>query len=201
MEPVEEYNASNLFQQISSITDFYGYGSSTPAAEAYEAVMKEIMRMTSSTRQMDERELLKKLYPLEYAKLNSGLEAKHELNRNLLIELLLMNGTQMVRPLPSLKDAPAEAILRFTDFDYINVTDQVLEISMKTFKNKGKKEIMFGPSLENKLLFVESTKQYRGLAIPFMWGKLTKDTTNYVYASPQIFDDNSSRWTIKLNAV
>lgn len=197
MEPVEEYNASNLFQQVSSITDCYGYGSSTGAAEAYEALMKEIMKMTVTTTKMDEKILLKMLYPVEYALLNNGLEASDILHRNLLLELLRMDGSQMVRPLPAIRNTPPEAVLRFIDFEYINVTDQILEISMSTLKKKDKKQITFGPNSENKLLFVESNKDYAGMAIPFVWERVTSEG-DYIFESPKIWDMNTTRWTIKI---
>lgn len=206
MEPLDE-----IIQQLNGMK-LYGTSSiaTTAAADAYVSVMKEINKIAQESTVFNKTrgkffmtagDALKALYPYEYQ--NTNLNSREEYN--LLIELITMSDKRVIRPLPKISNVPKEAILRFSDFSKISTKINTLEITMEELLNKKKKVLDFDEEYETtgidtykSVLFVESTEEYKGYAIPFTYIKTVKEVS--IFQSPYIFKDNTEQWQIQLKA-
>ena len=146
-------------------------------------------------------DLLQKLYPMCDAK-PSADGTQHDVY-NLLTTLLKTGET-----LPSVKNVPEKSLLQFSDFTEIDHTARTLTMPLILFNKKKLKFISYDRSNTNmkedtRVLFVESTEQHKGSAIPFMLSSILESTSNTNeyeerYQSPKMFNNNTAWWTIKL---
>jgi hypothetical protein len=204
MEPLDE-----IIEQLNGMK-LYGSSSiaSSAAADAYVSLMKEINKIAqestvfNKTRgkfYMTAGHALETLYPHDYQK--ASLNDSRE-EYNLLIELITMSDKRVIRPLPKISNVPKEAILRFSDFSKISTKTNTMEITMEDLLDKKKKVLDFDAADDNSIhtyksvLFVESTEEYKGYAIPFLYIKTHEEVS--IFQSPYIFKDNIERWEIRL---
>jgi hypothetical protein len=215
MEPTE----INYSTVLADLDGYKLWGSSTPAAEAYASVMKEIAKMTATERstafgkrgthmQMTAGDILERLYAYEYRAMvypdNAVASSKWEYDY--LVQLLSMSDVLTIRPVPKTGSIPQEAVLRFKDFDEISTDANVLEISMDSFADKGKKVLGFdisdtiGVGTYQNVLFVESMKEYPERSIPFLYTKTIKgyNSETSIFESPKVFNDSRETWQIYL---
>lgn len=146
-------------------------------------------------------DLLQKLYPMCDAKPSADGTQKDVYN---LLTTLLKTG----ETLPSVKNVPEKSLLQFSDFTEIDHTARTLTMPLILFNKKKLKFISFDRSNTNmkedtRVLFVESTEQHKGSAIPFMLSSILESTSNTNeyeerYQSPKMFNNNTAWWTIKL---
>lgn len=209
MEPLDE-----IIQQLNGMK-LYGSSSiaSSAAADAYVSVMKEINRIAqestvfNKTRGkffMTAKDALSVLYPYEYEHQKTSFPDESD-EYTLLIELITMSDKRVIRPLPKISNVPKEAILRFSDFSKISTKSNTLEITMEELLDRKKKVLDFDEQYETtgldtykSVLFVESTEEYKGYAIPFTYIKTVKEVS--IFQSPYIFKDNTEQWQIQLKA-
>ena len=143
-------------------------------------------------------DLLQKLYPMCDAKLSADGTQNDVYN---LLTTLLKTG----ETLPSVKNVPKNSLLQFSDFTEIDHTARTLTMPMILFNKKKLKFISFDRSDEGikdytRVLFVESTEQYRGNAIPFMLVDAPAGDCSYQerFQSPRMFNNNTTSWTFKI---
>jgi hypothetical protein len=146
-------------------------------------------------------DLLQKLYPMCDAKPSADGTQKDVYN---LLTTLLKTG----ETLPSVKNVPEKSLLQFSDFTEIDHTARTLTMPLVLFNKKKLKFISYDRSNFNmkedtRVLFVESTEQHKGSAIPFMLSSILESTSNTNeyeerYQSPKMFNNNTAWWTIKL---
>ena len=146
-------------------------------------------------------DLLQKLYPMCDAK--PSADGTQNDVYNLLTTLLKTGET-----LPSVKNVPEKSLLQFSDFTEIDHTARTLTMPLILFNKKKLKFISYDRSNTNmkedtRVLFVESTEQHKGSAIPFMLSSILESTSNTNeyeerYQSPKMFNNNTAWWTIKL---
>ena len=192
----------------------------TAAAEAYAALMKEISKIVGKEEgrdliysldvakmQMTAGDLLERLYPQEYRLMtynDVATDSKQEYDW--LVKLLSMSDALNIRPVPKTDNIPQEAVLRFKDFAKINTDANVMEIATDIFAIRGKKVLGFdisdtvGIGTYQNVLFVESTEEYKGCSIPFLYTKTIKGTNSEtsIFESPKIFNNNRENWQIYL---
>ena len=215
MEPTEiDYSTV-----LSDLDGYKIWGSSTPAAEAYASVMKEIAKMTVTKEgrdlvynldvakmQMTAGDILGRLYPQEYRLMSYNNADSSKQEYDYLVKLLSMSDSLNIRPVPKTDNIPQEAVLRFKDFAKINTDANVMEISTDIFAIRGKKVLGFdvsdtvGIGTYQNVLFVESTKEYPEHSIPFLYTKTIKGTNSEtsIFESPKVFNDNRETWQIYL---
>ena len=209
MEPLDE-----IIQQLDGMKLYGGPSSSiatSAAADAYVSIMKEIQRIKQESTVFDKTrgkfymtagDALQTLYPYEYQHTQTTFLDSRE-QYDLLMDLITMTN-RVIRPLPKTSNVPQESILRFSDFSKITSKINTMEITMDNFLDRKKKVLDFdvadekGIDTYKSVLFVESTEEYKGHAIPFLYHKTFGDTS--VFISPYIFKDNTQRWEIHLKA-
>jgi hypothetical protein len=206
MESLDE-----IIEQLKGMK-LYGSSSiaSSAAADAYVSLMKEINKIAqestvfNKTRgkfYMTAKDALTVLYPYEYEHQKTSFPNESD-EYNLLIDLITMSDKRVIRPLPKISNVPKEAILRFSDFSKISTKTNTMEITMEDLLDKKKMVLDFDAAGDNSIhtyksvLFVESTEEYKGYAIPFLYIKTHEEVS--IFQSPYIFKDNIERWEIRL---
>lgn len=195
----------DLLETLLGMGEYKNNDPVTPILESYKSLSQEIDKHNTwgpiavgDAVHYHREDLLRTLYPMEHAKLDciQGYTASNVYDT--LIHLLTT-----AEYIPSIKQIPERSLLQFSDFTEIDNTTRTLIIPGSTFIKKKLKYISFDrgdSSMKDytRVLFVESTEQHKGSAIPFIL--MLVDNGKEVFQSPQMFNINNNKvsWTIKI---
>lgn len=197
----------DLLETLLSMGEYKKNDPVTPILESYKSLSQEIDKHNTwgpiavgDAVHYHREDLLRKLYPMEHAKIiASGIHKTPNDVYNTLTDLLYTGlGT-----LPSIKSVPENSLLQFSDFTEIDHTAHTLTMPMILFNKKKLKFISFdrsdvGMKDYTRVLFVESTEQHKGNAIPFMLVQAPPGNYQERFQSPRMFNNNTTSWTIKI---